>query len=131
MPAFTPIILMDGKTTPVAHTFDLVNTSNGRTKTANRAAATPLAQENLNVEVKQPSNAAGAFRVITTLGSPVGVVGANGLTTVDHVNSSELVFNWSQTSTRAERKDVFYQMKSLMANTVFEEVCLDIEPIFG
>lgn len=131
MPAFAPIVLMDGKDTPLAHTFDLVRTSNGKTQMANRSAIIPLARENLNVELKQPSGANGAQRVITTFGAPIAVTDPGGATKIDHVNSFELTFNWSVYATDSEKKDVYAQLQSLLDNAGFREVVIEHEPYYG
>jgi hypothetical protein len=131
MPAFNPVVLMDAKATPVEHTFDLVSTGNARAKMVNRAAAIPLAQENLNVSVSQPNSPKGAYAVNITAGFPKTVTETTGITTVHHVNSASVSLNWSQQSTRAERADDLALVIGALQDLMIQEAILDIEPVYG
>lgn len=131
MPAFAPIVINDGKSTPVAHTFSMTSNGGGRMVTHNRAAPTLQSQENLTVEVKQPAGKNGAYRSSVSLGHPVALTDPNGKVIVDHVSSSRSEFNFAQGSSLAERNDVVTMHINALSNLLIREAVLDNEPFYS
>lgn len=131
MPAFTPISVNDGQTTPVAHVFDLTSNGGGRAVMHNRAAPTLASQENLTVEVKQPSGKAGAYRATISVGVPVTSTDVNGRVTIAHISSGKVEFNFAQSSARTERKDIVAMIRNALQNALIEEAILDVEPFYS
>lgn len=130
MPAFTPVVINDGKTTPLSHTFDLTSNGAGRAVLHNRAALTLVSQENLVVEVKQPAGKNGAYRATVSLGVPVALTDVNGRVSVDHLSSAKVEFNFAQSSSLAERKDVVALFANALNNAMVKECILEVEPIY-
>lgn len=127
MPAIGNIVVNDSAA--VAHTFAPVTTDGALAKLANRTAITPAGFETLVVEVKPPAGAAGAHRVRIGLGDPVEAT-VSGVTNIDHLNSGELVLNFSQKSTALERKDILKLFANLANHATVIAVCENVEPIY-
>lgn len=129
MPALANIVVNDAATTPVAHTFSPVTTDGSTARFANRSATTPAGFETLQVEVKQPANRDGAYRVIIGMGKPTEVT-VSGVTTVDRVNSGQVSLNFSQKSTAQERKDMLKMLANACLDTAIVSVVTNVEPIY-
>lgn len=130
MPTIGNIVLADATSpTPVNHTFAPSSTDGARAKFANRAATTPRGFETLVIEVVPPNGSQGAHRVRASMGDPTEVT-SNGVIVVGHINSCEVVFNYSQSSTEQERRDLAKMLANLLLNATFVDVLSKIEPIY-
>lgn len=130
MPAIGNIVLADATSpTPVNHTFGPVTTDGAKAKFANRAALTPRGFETLQIEVLSPNGSQGAHRVRASMGDPTEVT-SNGVIVIDHINSCEHVFNFSQSSTEQERRDIVKMTANLLLSTTFVDVISKLEPVY-
>nr|UOL49015.1 MAG: hypothetical protein 2 [Leviviridae sp.] len=129
MPAIAAIALADGKATPVTHTFAPVTTNGSAAELANRAASIPQGFEELDVEVRQPSSPTGSYRVEIDMVFPV-VATVNGVDTVVRTSKMTLVYNASQLTTAAERKDHRVLMQNCLANSLVTQVIENLEPLY-
>lgn len=130
MPAMANIVVNDAATTPVAHTFAPVTSNGGKAEFANRNATTIAGWETAQIEVKKPSVPGGAYRVSVGLGDPVEVI-TSGVTTIDHINSGQVVLNFSAKSTTQERKDVCKLLAGFLTDTNFVLAVSNLEPFYG
>jgi len=129
MPAIGNIALLDGKGTPLTHTFAPVTTNGGLAKFANRSATIPQGFESLSVEVTTPATKEAAHRVKIKAAFPT-VAAVNGLDTVVRTSSFECVFNESQLSTSAERIDHLKLMANMLLHATTVTVMTNLEPIY-
>ncbi len=132
MPQYAPIVLADGKATPVSHTFEIASLSSGKLKAVNRAAPTIETQEILTIEVKQSASSSGVSTVRVSLGMPNPVTDTNtGNVSVGEINSFVATFNLAGTSTLARRKDLEKMVANLFDNALVIEAITEIEPFYG
>lgn len=129
MPAITSIAINDGESTPISHVLAPVTTNGALARYANRAGTTPAGFETLVAEVLAPRTRDGAHTVRFGFGDPVEVA-VNGITAVDHVNSFELKFNFSQKSTKQERKNLRTLAANLLLHSEVVKIVDDIEPAY-
>lgn len=129
MPAITNIVINDGESTPVAHTFAPVTTNGSIAKLASRTGSIPQNWEQMTVDVKQASSAEGAHQVRIGVGDPVEAT-VNGTVVQDHLSSFEIKFNLSQKSTLQERKNLLKLAYNALANATIVTVVENIEPIY-
>jgi hypothetical protein len=129
MPAMANIVINDGKSTPVAHTFAPVTTDGSAASLANRAASIPRGFELLGVEVRKPQSATGSYRVQVDMTLPV-VAAVDGTDQVVKTSKASLVLNISQDSTTAERKDMRVLLANALQNALITSVIENLEPIY-
>lgn len=130
MPALANIAVNDGAPTPVSHVFSPVTTDGSRAQLANRVSGTtPKGMELLNIEVKQPANADGAYKVILTMYDPTEVT-VSGITSIDRANSVKCELNFSQRSTAQERTDLGAMLSNALAHAIVKDVISKLEPIY-
>lgn len=104
MPSLGNIVVNDGESTPVAHTFSPTSQQGSTAKLHARNSTTIEGWETLVVEVKQAAKAGQAAQVRIGLGDPVEAT-VNGQVQVVRTNSFEIKFNSATTSTAQERKN--------------------------
>jgi hypothetical protein len=132
MPQYQPVVIADGESTPVNHTYDIRSLSNGRLIAVNRAAPTIETQEILGVEVKGAASSKGTSKVRITLGMPHPVTNTDtGETEPGEVNSVVMEFNFAPTSTFQRRKNLRTLAMNLLANAAVAEAIDDVEPYYG
>jgi hypothetical protein len=129
MPEVNSIVLADGKTTPVNHTFARFSVSGTVAKLINSAATTLIGREILTVETKQPVGRDGAHRIRIGLGMPVEATGDDGVV-VSHVSSGEVILNLSQRSTAQERLDLLAILANALASTEVTAAVENVEPFY-
>lgn len=121
MTAFTNVVINDGKTTPVAHTFKTKSNDNRTTVWEDRVAGIPIGFPRMVLSTQDTD----VIRKVT-LGFSIptleAVAGANaaGFTPpqkVAYVHRCELVFKLPQRGTEQERKDLLAYVKNFLSNT--------------
>jgi hypothetical protein len=104
--AIANIVVNDGKSTPVAHTFVPIQDGADARYVNDAGAQTLAGQETLGLKISRSANGTQAHTVRITLWDPTEVVNADTTVSVDHGSSADLRFNFAPNSTEAERKDV-------------------------
>jgi hypothetical protein len=129
VPAIAPIVIADGKSTPVNHTFDPVTTNGSRGDLANRAASIPRGFEKLSLEVRQAGSSTGSHALRGEMVLPT-VAAVDGQDNVVRENKFSFTFNFSQLSTAQDRKDAITLAKNLLANAILIAMAEKIEPLY-
>lgn len=135
MAAFADIILNDGQTTPIAHTFK-TKTSTGREAVwEDRAGGVPVGFNVLKAVTKDTDS---VRRVVFSFDLPIleTVSGANpsGFTPAPKVAYYERVnleFISSQRSATQNRKDMYAFIQNALANATFKAIVVDGDEIAG
>lgn len=129
MPAIASLVINDGQTTPVAHTFAPVTTDGAEAKYADRAPALPIGYLQISHEVRQPASSTAAYRVITGFNFPV-LATINSVLTKVRNSSAQVVFNFAQDSTDQERKDALAYVSNFLANSTVKTSIQNVEPFY-
>lgn len=131
MPVFGNIVINDGATTPVPHTFSPASKDGQAATWTNNAASIPIGKESLVVTVRTPprGNSTAAIRVTGKLTLPV-VAPVDGLDDVVRVSSFDFAFNIAQTATLQNRKDLAALVKNLFANAAFVSAVENTESFY-
>lgn len=117
MPVFGNLVINDGASTPVAHTFAPAMKDGQQAMWTNNAASIPIGKESLTFTVRMPprGNSTAAIRVTGKLTLPV-VAPVDGLDDVVRSSSFDFAFNIAQTATLQNRKDIAALVKNFFAN---------------
>lgn len=129
MPALGNIVLKDGQSTPVDHTFTPVTTNGALAELANRTASSPRGFENLRIEMLKPAGGATAYKLRVGFNDPVEA-NVDGVVTVVRNNSAEIKLNFSADSTAQERLDTLAMMASLLGHATIKLMAQNVEPIY-
>lgn len=129
MPALGNIAIADGKAAPVTHTFAPVTTDGYNASLANRAALIPQGFETLDVKVRKPASANGAYRIDVEMTFPV-VATVNGLDQVVRSSKALLTIYESSQGSEADRKDHRVLLANLLGNSTIATVIEKLEPIY-
>lgn len=132
MPTLAPMVLKDRAATPVDHTFNPRDTTNGVT-TLTESTGVPIGERRITMAHLRSNN--GRIRAVTKFVVPVVQdVEVNGITrpTVVKTNYAEVTFNFDGVSTTQERKDIvgFVENYLKAANTVANGFIVDLEGLF-
>lgn len=104
--AIANIVVNDGKSTPVAHTFVPIQDGADSRYVNDTGASTLAGQETLGLAIRRAGNGNAAHTARLTVWDPVEVTAADTTVSVSHGSSADLRFNFAPNSTEAERKDV-------------------------
>ncbi len=129
VPAIAPIVIADGKSTPVNHTFDPVTTNGSKGDLANRAASIPRGFEKLSLEVRQAGSSTGSHALRGEMVLPT-VAAVDGQDTVVRDNKVSFTLNFSQQSTAQDRKDAVALLKNLYDHATFIAMAEKLEPLY-
>lgn len=116
MPQLNTLVLKDGKATPANHTFTPRDILNG-VATVAESSGIPLGDNRVSVSLTRNSN--GRIKPVTKFVFPVlQNETINGVTTPKVVRTAyaEVSFNFDQTSSEAERKDVVAMVSSALTS---------------
>lgn len=132
MPSLAPIVLKDGKATPLDHTFKPRGIDGG-VATLVESAGTPLGENRLTLSQNRGTN--GRIRVIAKIAAPVVQdATVNGITkpTVVRTSYVDITFNFDASSSIAERQDVVAFVNSLTAKTLVagQQYFVDLEGMY-
>lgn len=132
MPSNANIVINDGASTPVAHTFKPLSVvANLATFREATSTGVPVGNAVLTYSVKAPTSAAGAYTVQLKLTQPkvITVTDTSGktVTTVDHTDLFDASFKVSATSTAAERKNIRVLASNALVNAVLAQAMDDLE----
>lgn len=131
MPAFAPIVINDGATTPVAHTYtpNGVNPKDSTVAQFKESTGTPVGDKTITVSLRA-ATASRKARVVIAL--PIMVTETiNGVSVsrIDHSNFVEVIGTFSEKSTTQERKDAMALATNLISpsHAVMSKVFQDLE----
>jgi hypothetical protein len=132
MPQLVPVVLTDRAPTPVDHTFNPRDISNGVVTLA-ESTGIPIAER--RITLSQVRSSSGRVRVTVKLAVPVVQdVTVNGVTrpTLVRTNYGEMTFNFDSTSSAEERDDVVAFVNGLTeaSNTMMSSFLVDLEGLF-
>lgn len=128
MTALANIVINDGASTPVAHTFAPV-TTDGFIAQLKERVGVPVAYPALSASVRPPVKGGDVYKERLTLSLPVTAV-VSGVTTVDYVNSVNIEFLLSERSTAQNRKDLRVMAANLLGHATVVAMIESLEPIY-
>ncbi len=129
MPAIAALVINDGASTPVAHTFNPVTTNGSLAKWADRSPSIAAGFRTITEEVLEPSGNRTAYKITLGFYFPV-VASVNGVDTVVRFGSAQVSFNMAPDSTQQERDDnLTYVINTISHASVRSSVEL-LEPFY-
>jgi hypothetical protein len=129
MPQIANIVLADGASTPVNHTFGVMTTDGALAKWNERSAGTPAGFYTLSHEVRAPTQSGGADRIIVGLNVPV-MATVDGVLQVTRFSSAQVTLNLSHLSTVQERKDLLAYVTNFLSNATVKTSVENVEPFY-
>lgn len=129
MPAIASLVINDGQTTPVAHTFAPVTTDGETAKWADRSPTIPAGFKTLSIDVSPPTGSRTVYKHTTGLMDPT-VATVNAVDQVVRYNSGQLVLNFHPESTVQERKNFLAYMVNAMSNASVKLSVENLEPFY-
>lgn len=148
MPAFgTPIVINDGQTTPVAHTFNPANKDGKEVfHYVDRAGGIPIGYGRLGVQLKRPPDRlspgstarADVFKISAKIDIPVLEVtspstssGIQPAPTVAYTETVWIEFTVHGRSTEQNRKDILAYAKNLLNDSLLNAMVVNLESVHG
>lgn len=137
MAAIAPLVLLDGQTTPVSHTFAPVNIMNDVARWADRAGGISVGFPEVTHSLRGPTKGSRAYKLQTKVVMPVLEVSAPGTSTgfqpaptkaYDLIASVEIIM--PERSTLAQRKDILAYCKNVLASAVVTAAVADFESVY-
>lgn len=131
MPAMAPIVINDGATTPVSHTFAPVGSAAG-SKYVNfveRVNGKIDFGNEVRIAVDQAQARGQASKVRTTMILPT-TVEVNGITTLDFQNRYDGTFTLASRGTESARKNLRVLVSNLYASAFVASVVDKVEAIW-
>lgn len=138
MPAIGNLVINDGATTPVAHTFGPVGIE-GKTATfADRIGGVPVGYGKVSLSIREPTNgSSGVFKVgikilIPTLEqtSASTATGIQPAPTVAYVTAAHLDLLMPARGTLQNRKDILAYVKNALSNASVVSVVENLEAVY-
>ncbi len=138
MAAIANIVVNDGKTTPVSHTFAPVTIdSAGVAKWADRSGGISIGFPTITYSLKNPNQGSRAYKLVAKVSLPVleqtspststGIQPAP-MVAYSLIANVELVL--PERSTLADRKDLFAYVKNVLANSLFTQGVENYETVY-
>jgi hypothetical protein len=131
MPAIGNLTINDGQSTPVAHTFGVVNTTGSESRWADRSGGVPAGFILVNSRQKDPSNGARNYRMQFEVVLPT--VATDPTTGKDYISRTarcNVEFVLPESSVLQERKDILAYARNLLADPVTTSVVENLEHVF-
>lgn len=129
MPQLAAIVLADGQVVPANHTFSPSSSTGQKADWLDRSAGTPAGFQGISMEVRKPSSAGSAHRVIIGMNLPV-VATVDGSPQVVRYNTAKMEINFSSASSEQERKDAVAFLKNFLGNATVAGAIKDLEPFY-
>lgn len=130
MPAMANIVINDGKSTPVAHTF-LPRSSDAGLAIWKEAGNSPLEQWTLTFALKEPSVPGQPYRTRASVTVPHISTGVDGVKTVIQKEIGAVEITTAATATEAEAKDIRCLMGNCLLNAVLGTAFDQRAPFYG
>lgn len=137
MAAIAPISLLDGQTTPVAHTFGPVNIIDDVARWADRSGGISVGFPTLTHSLRLPTKGSRAYKLTTKVVLPVLEVTSPSTGTgiqpaptkaYDLIATLEIIM--PERSTNQQRKDILAYSKNLLAHAVVKSAVEDYESVY-
>lgn len=138
MSALAPIVINDGATTPVAHTFSPVGIdAAGVAKLADRSGGIAIGFPVVTMSVRMPTKVSRNYKVIGKIVRPTLEVTSPSTATgiqpaptkaYDHLGTFEFVL--PERGTEAERKDILAYMSNLIASVSIQNAVKTFETTY-
>lgn len=128
MPQLNAIVLADGKSTPVAHTFAPV-TTDGQAAILRERIGVPVGYPQLGVSVRPPAKASEVYKVRLTIAIP-HTISVDGKAVVDYFDTMNCDFLFNERSTPQDRKDLRVFAINAMSNATIVSVVENLEPLY-
>jgi hypothetical protein len=126
MPAAATLSINDGQTTPVAHSFTPAGQTGSKVEWNEKTAGIPGGYFVLSHELIKPGTPDAAYRIKIGLNVPATAT-VDGSLAVVRNSSAQVVFNFSQSSTLQERKDLVAYVTNTLGNADFKTSTQNIE----
>jgi hypothetical protein len=129
MPAISSLSINDGQVSPVAHTFAVGSTNGQEAYWLEKSAGSSLGYYKLTYRANSAKSPSAADTVEVQLSLPT-------LSTADDVisqarrSSASLRFNFAQSATDQERKDLVAYVTNFLANSTVKAAASAIEPFY-
>jgi hypothetical protein len=141
MPAISPIVINDGKDTPVSHTFSPAGIDkNGVAHWADRSSSYPLGFGRLSLSIREPANgstsSSGVYRVKAKLTVPkldtlsVSDAGYTPAPTKAYEDFATVEFVVSARGSSQDREDLRVLLIEALSDSQFTSVIEDLEPSY-
>lgn len=138
MANIAPIVIADGATTPVNHTFSPVGQdASGVTKFTDRALGISIGFPVLTISVRSPSKTSRNYRIIGKIvrptlevTAPSTATGIQPAPTKAYDITGHVEFVIPERSVKAERDDILAFMKNLLANANMVNAVSNYETIY-
>lgn len=139
MPAIGNVVINDGATTPVAHTFAPAGIEGITASYADRSGGIPVGYYSLDVSLRKPSPKSlekmykATFRVKTPIleaTSPSTSTGIQPAPTVGYNPLAEVSFWLPERSSLQNRKDLRAFVKNLLADAVVTALVENLESVY-
>lgn len=130
MPQMSPIVINDGKATPVAHTFSPSTDRDGVGVYFNGSAQTLVGREKIVLDPNASTPNGASRKTVISLYLPVESTDATGKIVVSRQTLVRVEMFTSASSMRQERKDAVTLARNLLANTDIEKVLVDAEGLW-
>jgi len=137
MSSLSDLVLADGQTTPVNHTFVGYQPQNATNPAIwqNSEASTPAGFRRLTLSVSQPKKAGAPYKVRMVISDPVlasipvGCCVDTNIPQVSYVDFFDATFSLAYSSTLANRKDILAYAKNFMGLSVVSTAVQNLEPV--
>lgn len=138
MAAIANIVINDGKSTPVAHTFAPVTIDQaGVAKWADRVGGISIGFPTISYSLKNPNQGSRAYKLVAKVSLPVleqtspsTATGIQPAPTVAYNLLANIELVLPERSTLADRKDLFAFVKNALANAIFTNGVENFEAVY-
>lgn len=137
MPALGNVVINDGATTPVAHTFGPVGTKDGVSSYADRSGGIAVGYPTITVSLIQPSKTSKLYKARIKVVMPVletisnsTVSGILPAPTKGYDMSADVTFILPERSSLQNRKDILAYCKNLLADAVTTAIVQNLETVY-
>lgn len=135
MPALAPIVLKDGASTPVDHTFTPSKIdASGVASLQERVSGIPVGYPTLTASVRGPTPQSSNYKVVLKLTEPKVVTttdsSGKAVTSVDYTNIGTIELVISNRSLKQERKDLRILLSNALKDPAFVSIIDDLENFY-
>lgn len=131
MPQMTAIVINDGQSTPVAHTFSPKKIEDGIRGYLEEAVGVPVGRSSLILSVRPPVNNSGYYRCKIEITDPLAYTDpTSGVTSLRGTNRSVHEFLVHESSSDAEIKNIFAFAKNALTNATVKEAIETLTPLY-
>lgn len=126
------IVINDGATVPVSHTFNPMGKPAGSEYEfyVERTSGKPEFQSEIRVKTQQPTKSGQPYKVVITIIQPK-TVNVSGIDTLDRQSRLDLTFTVGSKSLTQDRKDLRVMLTNLLANAQIVGIVDNLETIVG